>query len=114
MGQGATYIDGAGEVLVPHQDVGQEKSEYKRENPCAEESLDGLFRGQLYQLCSPEGYTNNVGEDVIGDNQTDWQEEPDHALKHIVHNKVGLDNNEIEGHVGPCELRKLKSVMPGL
>lgn len=58
-----------------------------------------------------EGDAADVGKDVVGDDQGDRKEEPDHALEYVVHDKMGLDNDEVQGHVGPCELSELELVV---
>lgn len=58
-----------------------------------------------------KGDTADVGEDVVCDNQRHWQEEPDHALKDVVHDEVCLHNDQVKSHVGPGKLRKLELVV---
>lgn len=53
----------------------------------------------------------DVGEDVVGDDEGYGEEEPDHAFENVVHDEVGLDDDEVEGHVCPCELGELESVV---
>jgi hypothetical protein len=74
-------------------------------------TFDSLLRADLDQLSAAECNTANVCEDVVGDDQADWQEEPDHALKDVVHDEVRLHNNEIESHVSPGELGELELVV---
>jgi hypothetical protein len=74
-------------------------------------TFDGLLRANLDQLSAAERNTANICEDVVGDNQADWQEEPDHALEDIVHDEVRLHNDEVESHVSPSELGKLELVV---
>lgn len=65
-------------------------------------------------MSSAESDAADVGEDIVGNNKTDGQEEPDHAFKDVVHDEMGLDNDQIEGHVCPAELGELESVVPFL
>jgi hypothetical protein len=74
-------------------------------------TLDGLLRADLNKLRATESDTADVCEDVVGDDETDWQEEPDHALENVVHDKVRLHNDQVEGHVGPGELGELELVV---
>jgi hypothetical protein len=74
-------------------------------------TFDGLLRADLDQLSAAECDTANVCEDVVGDDQADWQEEPDHALKDVVHDEVRLYDDEVESHVSPSELSKLELVV---
>lgn len=104
-------IDRADEVLVAHQNVGHEVAEDDGANPSTEETLNSLLGGQLNQLCASEGDTADVSEDIIGDDQRGGKEEPNHALEDVVHHEVGLHNNEVQCHMGPGELGKLKSVV---
>jgi hypothetical protein len=74
-------------------------------------TLDGLLRADLNKLRATEGDTTDVCEDVVGDDKTDWQEEPNHALENVVHDKVRLHNDQVESHVGPGELSELELVV---
>ena len=74
-------------------------------------TFDSLLRADLDQLRTTESDTTNVSEDIVGDDQADWQEEPDHALKDVVHDKVRLHDNKIQGHVSPGELGELELVV---
>lgn len=64
-----TYVDGADEVFVAHQDVGHAEAEDDRQDPGSHEAFDGLFRRELDQLRAAEGDAANVGEDVVGDDE---------------------------------------------
>lgn len=110
----AEVVDRANEVLVAHEDVGEEDAEDDSEDPGADETLDGLLGGELDKLSASESDTAEVGEDVVADDQRNGQEEPDHAFEDVVHDEVGLHDNQVEGHVCPCELGKLESVVAGL
>lgn len=55
--------------------------------------------------------TTDVGKDVVCDDQGGREEEPDHSLENVVHDEVGLDNDEVESHVGPSELGELELVV---
>jgi hypothetical protein len=74
-------------------------------------TFDGLLRADLDQLSAAECNTADVREDVVGDNKADWQEEPDHAFKDVVHDEVRLHNNEVESHMSPGELGELELVV---
>ena len=74
-------------------------------------TFNGLLWADLDELCATEGDTADVGEDVVRDHQTDWDEEPDHALEDIVHYEMGLHNDQVQCHVCPSELRELKLVV---
>ena len=58
-----------------------------------------------------EGDATNIGENVVGDNQGCWEEKPDHPLEDVVHDEMGLYDDQVEGHMRPGELGKLKAVM---
>ena len=64
-----TYVDGADEVIVAHQDVGHGEAEDDGQDPGSHEAFDGLFRRELDQLRAAEGDAANVGEDVVGDDE---------------------------------------------
>jgi hypothetical protein len=74
-------------------------------------AFDGLLGTQFDQLCAADCDPDDVGEDVVGDYQADWEEEPDHALKDVVHDEVGLHHDQVQGHVCPSELRELELVV---
>ena len=108
---GSEVIDGADEIFVPHEDVCHEEAEDDGADPCADEALDGLFGGELDELGAPEGDATDVCEDVIGNDETDRKEEPDHAFEDVVHDKVRLDDYQIESHMRPAELGELEAVV---
>ena len=74
-------------------------------------TFDGLLGADLDQLCATESDTADVREDIVGDNQADRQEEPDHALEDVVHDEVRLHDNQVESHVSPSELSELELVV---
>lgn len=61
-----------------------------------------------------EGDTADVREDIVGDDKGGRKEEPDHALEDVVHDKVGLNDNEVQSHVSPREVGELELVVTGL
>lgn len=74
-------------------------------------TFHGLLRTQLDKLCPAKRDSHDVGEDIVGDYQADRQEEPDHALKYVVHDEVSLHHDQVERHVCPSELCELESIM---
>ena len=74
-------------------------------------TFNGLLGADLDQLCATESDTADVREDIVGDDQADWQEEPDHALKDVVHDEVRLHDDQVESHVSPSELSELELVV---
>lgn len=90
---GAKIIDGADEVLVPHQHVSDEVAKDDSADPRAQETFNGLLGRQLDQLRAPKGDTADVGKDIIGNHQRGRKEEPDHALEDVVHHEVSLDHD---------------------
>ena len=74
-------------------------------------TFHSLLRTQLDKLRPPKRNAADVGEDVVGDDEHDGQEEPDHALEDVVHDEVSLHDDEVEGHVRPGELGELEAVM---
>lgn len=111
---GAEVVDGADEVLGAHQHVGQQAAPDDGHDPGADEALDRLLGGELDQLGAAEGDAADVGEDVVADDERGGQEEPDHALEDAVHDEVGLDDDEVEGHVSPGEVGELELEVAGL
>lgn len=108
---GTQIIDGADEVLVAHQDVGHEVAEDDGANPRAKEPFDSLLGGQLDKLGATEGNTADVGKDIVRDDERGGKEEPDHALQDVVHDKVSLNDDQVERHMRPSELGKLEPVL---
>lgn len=108
---GTEVVDGANEILVAHEDVGHEVAEPDGADPGPQETLDRLLWRELDQLCSAERYPAYVGEDIIRNDERSGQEEPDHTLQHVVHDKMRLHDDQIERHMGPCELRELEAVV---
>jgi hypothetical protein len=106
-----TYIDGTDKVLVSHEYVRHGEAEDDGQDPCADEAFDCFLGRELDELGAAEGDAADVGEDVIGDDEGDGQEEPDHAFEDVVHDKVGLYHDQVEGHVRPGELGELESVV---
>lgn len=106
-----TYVDGTDEVLVSHEYVRHGEAEDNGQDPCADEAFDCFLGRELDELGAAEGDTADVGEYVVGDDEGDGEEEPDHAFEDVVHDEVGLDHDQVEGHVRPGELGKLKSIV---
>jgi hypothetical protein len=106
-----SYLDGADEILVSHQKIRHDHSKENGTNPGPNETLNRLFRRNLDELSAAKSDAADVGENVVCDNQGYGKEEPDHALKNVVHDKVGLHDHEVEGHVGPSKLGKLELVV---
>ena len=90
-----TYVYGADEVFVPHQHIGHSKTKDDCAYPGAHESFHGLFWRKLDELCFAESNTADVGEDVVRDDEGCWEKEPDHALEYIVHDEMGLDDDQV-------------------
>lgn len=108
---GAEVIDRADEVFVSHEDICHEEAEDDGANPGADEAFDGFLGGQLDELGTAKGDAADVGEDVIGDDQADGEEEPDHAFEDVVHDEMGLYHDQVESHVCPAELGELEAVV---
>lgn len=92
----------------------EQDAEENGKYPCANEAFHRLLGRQLDQLSPAEGDAADVGEDIVGDDKGSRQEEPDHALENIVHDEVGLHDDQEEGHVRPCELGELELEMTSL
>lgn len=101
----------ANKIWVSHQDVGEEHSHDNRPTPCSDETLDGLLRAQLDKLGTSKKHTADVGKNIVGNNKRSGKEEPDHALKDVVDNEMGFNNDDVQGHVRPGELGKLELVV---
>ena len=108
---GTEVVDGADEVLVAHQNIREAKCKDDGEDPGANEAFDSLFGTDFDELSTAKGDTTDVGKDIVGDDQSSREEEPDHALENVVHDEVGLDDNQVESHMGPGELLELELVV---
>ena len=62
-------------------------------------------------MCAAKCDAADVGEDVVGYDEGGWKEEPNHAFEDVVHYKMCLDDNKVEGHMCPGELGELKAVV---
>ena len=109
-----TYVNGADKVFALHQNVREEEAKDDGHDPGTNKALDGLLRGQLNELGAAKRDTADVGEDVVGDDERGGEKEPDHALEDVVHNEVGLHNDQVQSHMGPCELGELELVVTGV
>ena len=110
----SSYIDWTYKVFVPHQNVSHADSKDDGENPSSNKSFHGLLWREFYELCTAKCDATNISKDIVANDQGDREEEPNHPLENIVHDKVGLDDDEIQRHVSPCELSKLESVVSSL
>lgn len=91
--RGRTYIDWADEVLVAHEYIRHSEAKEYCQDPGSDKPLDCLLWGKLDQLRAAECDAANVSEDIVRNDQRSRQEEPDHALKDVVHNEMRLDND---------------------
>ena len=107
----AEVVDGADEVGVLHQVVGEEDAEDDGTDPGTDEAFDGLFGGELDELGPAKGDSTYVGEDVVCDDERGWEDEPDHALEDIVHDEMGLYHYQVKSHMCPGELGELEAVV---
>ena len=103
---------GTDEVFIPHEQIRETIAEQNGEDPRAEEALERLLGGQLDQLRASEGDAADVGEDVVCDDKGGRREEPDEPFEDVVHDEVGLDDEQEERHVCPGEHGELELVMP--
>lgn len=108
---GTKVIDGANEVFVAHEDVGHEIAETDGADPGTQETLDRLLRRELDQLRTTKHNPANVGKNIVRNHERGGQEEPDHTLQHVVHDKMRLHDDQVERHMGPRELRELEAVV---
>lgn len=63
---GAEVVDGADEVLVVGEVLGQEHAEDGGADPGADEAFDRLLGRDLDELGAAEGDTAHVGHDIVG------------------------------------------------
>ena len=105
------YIYWADEVFVSHQYICHGKSEDDCTNPRSNKTLNSLLGRKLDELGTTEGNATNVGENVVGDDQGCWKEKPDHPLENVIHDEMGLYDDQVEGHVRPGELGELEAIV---
>lgn len=77
----------------------------------AKHTFHSLLRAELDELRAPECDADQVGEDVVRDDQADRQEKPDHPFEDVVHDEVRLHDDQIERHVRPRKLGELESIV---
>ena len=108
---GPQIVDGADEIFVAHEHVGQAVAKDDGAHPRTKETLHRLLGRQLDQLRSAKRDAANIGKDVVCYDQRNRNEEPNQAFKDVVDDKVSLDDQEIEGHVSPSKLGELEPVV---
>ena len=89
------YIVGTDEVAIAHQDIGHAYAKDDCKNPSTHKAFDCLLWGDFDKLSTPKSNTAYVSKDVVSYNEGCWQEEPYHALEDIIHDEMGLDDNEV-------------------
>lgn len=109
-----THIDRADEVLGSHHEVAEQHAENDSHDPSANKAFHGLLGRKLDELGATKGNTADVCPDIVGDDESGGEEEPDHAFKDVVHDEVGLDDDQVEGHVRPRKVGELELVVAGL
>jgi len=68
----STHGHGADEVFAPHEEVRQDETGEDGEDPGPNEAFDGLLGGQFDELGAADGDPDDVGEDVVRDDQGGW------------------------------------------
>jgi hypothetical protein len=53
----------------------------------------------------------DIGKNIVDDDEAGGQQEPNHALKDIVDNEMGLDDNEIQCNMCPSKLCELEPIV---
>lgn len=101
----------ANEVLILHENVGHEIAKDDGADPCSNETLNGLLWRELDKLRATECNTANICKDVVRNDERCGQEEPDHALKDVVHDEMSLHDNQVQRHVSPSKLGELETIM---
>lgn len=111
---GTQVVDRADEVLGSHHDAGKDHGENDSHDPGTDKTLDSLLGRELDELGTSKENTANVSEDIVGDDQSSGQEEPDHALEDVVHDEMSLNHNEVQSHVCPGKVGELELVVTSL
>mmetsp|Transcript_10025 Transcript_10025/g.21920 ORF Transcript_10025/g.21920 Transcript_10025/m.21920 type:complete len:343 (+) Transcript_10025:816-1844(+) len=88
------------------------------EKPGAQKAFPRLVgaerqKGSAYEFAS-QGHAAGVGHDIIDNDQTDGQDEPNQAVENIVHDILQLPHGQTQDHNGPTQLIDLKANMTGL
>lgn len=108
---GSHILHGADEVVESVQEDGEDDSPDDGTDPGAEETLDGLLGRNGNELVLSKGDSTQVGENVVGNDETSGHKEPEETLEDVVDDEVGLDNAKQNGHVGQAELGELEPVV---
>lgn len=109
-----THIDGANKVFGAHQNVNQQEGEQDGHDPSTDESFNSLLGRELDELRAAKHNTTDVGKNVVGNDESRRQEEPNHSFKDVVHDEMGLYHNKVQGHVSPSEVGELEFIVAGL
>lgn len=72
-------FDGADEILIATQEVGEDDAKHDRREAAADESLPGLLGAQLDERRFAEEEAEHVRHDVVANNHHDGHDEPDHS-----------------------------------
>jgi hypothetical protein len=78
----------------------------------ADEALPGLLGGELNERRAAEEEANEVGGDVVDDDECHGEQEPEDALVHVGHREAGLGEHHEQDHVRPRVLPELVLVQP--
>ena len=75
-------------MLIRFVHKGDTTSGSKRPGACpTNEPLPCLLWTELDEWSPAHGEAEHVGRDVVSDHHHDWQDEPDHTLKHVLRNR---------------------------
>mmetsp|Transcript_65346 Transcript_65346/g.160900 ORF Transcript_65346/g.160900 Transcript_65346/m.160900 type:complete len:502 (-) Transcript_65346:144-1649(-) len=98
---------GADHVLEVPQQVPAPQREDDRRQERPEEALPGLLRGELDERGLAPEAPEDVGIDIVPDDEADGDKEPDHPVVHVVDHARRRHDDHEEGHVRPPELCEL-------
>jgi hypothetical protein len=78
----------------------------------ADEALPGLLGGELDEGRAAKEEADEVGGDVVDDDEGHGEQEPEDALVHVGHREAGLGEHHEQDHVRPRVLPELVLVQP--
>ena len=110
-GRADAHINRTNKELPACQPVTEGKAKDDGEDPSAQKAFHSLLGRQFDELGSTKSDAAYVCKDVIANDQRRGQQEPNHAFKDVVHDEVGLDNDEVQSNVGPGKLSELEAVV---
>lgn len=100
----------ADQVVGLRQEVGEQNSSNTGTDPCTHETFDGFLWGNFNQLRPTKRDSTEIGENVVDNDQRSRKHQPDDSVEDVLDDKVRLEHNEKQSHVGSTQGSKLEPV----